>query len=213
MDVDTWVAFFWLALVSSLAPGPAVLLVVAHALRCGAWRATGATLGILSANACFFALAGCGVGALLQANPMLYEFLRWGGVALVAWLGVQCLRSRGLAAARGAVETTDHGAGPTFAALYGRGFLLQFANPKALIFFTTLLPPFLAVGPNAWPLPWQVLALGVTSVVPEFFVLLGYALLSGALHTRLQSPTWVQWLDRTVGVMLLLVAGWVALRG
>jgi hypothetical protein len=32
-DGDTWFAFFWLALVSSLAPGPAGLFVVAQALR------------------------------------------------------------------------------------------------------------------------------------------------------------------------------------
>jgi threonine/homoserine/homoserine lactone efflux protein len=211
MDGDTWFAFFWLALVSSLAPGPAVLFVVAQALRCGAMRAVGATLGILTANACFFALAGCGVGALLQAQPLLYGILRWSGVLFVAWLGMQCLRSRGLANARGADDPTT--ALPSFAALLRRGFVLQFANPKALIFFGTLLPPFLAVGHDAWPIGWQVFVLGVTSVVPEFFVLLGYGWLSGAANTRLQSAHWVLWLDRIVGVMLLGVAGWVALRG
>ncbi|MSR38093.1 MAG: LysE family translocator [Planctomycetes bacterium] len=211
MAWDTWFGYFWLSLLSSLAPGPAVLFVVAQGLRCGVWRSVGASLGILLANACFFVLAGFGVGALLQSQPVLYAILRWGGVLFVAWLGVQCLRSRGLSLPRGKLEQA--GALSSFGALLWRGFVLQFANPKALIFFGALLPPFLDIQSTAWPIGWQVFVLGATSLVEEFFVLLGYGWLSGAASARLQNPNFAQWLDRVAGGMLLTIAAWVVWRG
>ncbi|HLQ39224.1 MAG TPA: LysE family translocator, partial [Planctomycetota bacterium] len=97
--------------------------------------------------------------------------------------------------------------------LLRRGFLLQIANPKALLFFAAILPPFVDLhSPPAWP-PWlQVLVLGVTSVGSEFWVLLGYGCLAGAAAARVRSPTFVHWLDRVSGLLLLAVAVWVALR-
>jgi threonine/homoserine/homoserine lactone efflux protein len=87
--------------------------------------------------------------------------------------------------------------------LWLRGFGLQVANPKALIFFTALLPQF--INP-AEPVAWQVLILGISSVVGEFFVLVGYGVLAGRAAHLARLPRFVRLTDRIAG-MLLVGAG------
>ena len=52
----------------------------------------------------------------------------------------------------------------------------------------------------------------VTSIGSEFWVLLGYGVLAGAASAKLRDPRWSRSVDRTAGLMLLLVAVWIALR-
>jgi homoserine/homoserine lactone efflux protein len=109
--------------------------------------------------------------ALVAAAAPLFVAIKWFGVAYLAWLGLaewrDALRGAGLrpSAARGA---------PAPFAMWRQGVLLQLANPKAILFFTALLPQF--VDP-ARPVAMQFIVLGVISIVVELPVLLlyGYA--------------------------------------
>jgi homoserine/homoserine lactone efflux protein len=62
---------------------------------------------------------------------------------------------------------------------FARGVLVQGANPKALVFFVALLPQF--IEPEA-SVVFQIVLLGVSSVIIGFFVLALYVAL--AVHTR-----------------------------
>lgn len=66
----------------------------------------------------------------------------------------------------GANGTAD-GADSEHRTLFLRGFLLQLSNPKALLFFVAILPQFIDRGR---PIVFQILVLGVTSIVLEFTV-------------------------------------------
>src|SRR5688572_19386943 len=119
-------------IVLSLVPGPAVLFVVAQGLRCGVRAAMAASVGILLANALYFALSALGVAAVLIAVPGLLTTMRWAGAAYVAWLGVMALRAPANAVQREADAATGRP--------LQRGFWLQMANPKAILFFASILP-------------------------------------------------------------------------
>ena len=69
--------------------------------------------------------------------------------------------------------------------LYTDGLALQMANPKAILFYSALLPQF--IDPNR-PVAFQVAVLGVSSVVAEFFVLLGYGILAGKASRIARQP-------------------------
>src|SRR5262245_28066743 len=141
MAWDAWLLFLGTELVLSCVPGPAVLFVIAQGLRWGGRRSLGASFGILTADGCYFLLSALGIGALLAARPSLLMLLRWAGAAYVALLGAAALMSRGAVAIAGAA------ASPTAVALLRSGARLQFANPKALLFFAAILPGF--VDPRA----------------------------------------------------------------
>jgi homoserine/homoserine lactone efflux protein len=167
MSVESWLAFTTMELVLCLTPGPAVLLVLSHATAFGARASLGSTLGILSGNSVYFCLSAAGLGAALLASAGLFEAIRWAGAGYLVLLGIRMLR-------RGATSPVHdrRAARRGRLSLFAQGFLLQIANPKALVFFTALLPQFVAPSRD---LVWQVAVLAVTSVLIELGVLVAYA--------------------------------------
>jgi homoserine/homoserine lactone efflux protein len=91
-----------------------------------------------------------------------------------------------------------------------RGFALQVANPKALIFFVALLPQFLDV---SRPIASQMAILGVTSVVIEFVVLAGYGYLAARALRLARQPRFVALTNQVSGGMLILAGTGIALSG
>lgn len=205
MTVAAWLYFLWVAIALALSPGPAVLFVLGQGLRAGLGAATAATLGILAANTLYFALSGLGLSAVLLAAPGVFVVLKWGGVAYLVWIALKALRAPG-------ARLAPTAGGPSGAgAVLRAGFLLQAGNPKALVFFSSILPPFVDASAGAWPVGAQIGLLGVTSVLSEFVVLLGYGYLAQAVSVKLQDPRTARWLDRVSGALLLGVAVWAAM--
>lgn len=181
MSFEAWLSFCLTETVLCFIPGPAVLLVVSQAVARGARPGLLAALGILAANAMYFFLSAIGVGAAIVASHNLFLTLKWAGAAYLIYLGAKMLLARPESREPGAVTLTLP-ASRSFL----RGFLVQGANPKALAFFTALLPQF--IDPAA-PVGAQVFLLGVSSVVIEFLVLAVYTLAAvrgrGMAGTRL----------------------------
>ncbi len=204
MDLTTWLVFLGSEIVLSLVPGPAVLFVIANGLRSGTRAAMLAGIGTLLANACYFLLSALGVAAVLVAVPGLLTTLRWLGALYVAWLGVMALRAPAVAIEPAANAAADRP--------LQRGFRLQLANPKALLFFASILPGFVDVdSPDAWPAWLQIAVFGVTSVGTEVWVLFGYGALAAAASARVRDPRWLRRLDQGAGIVLLCVAVWLVL--
>jgi homoserine/homoserine lactone efflux protein len=178
-----------------LTPGPAVLFVLAQGLGRGAGGSLWASLGILAGNTFYFALSATSLGALLVASHDAFFAIKWAGAAYLIWLGLRALR------ARGTVLAVRPAAGDLRGLrLVARGFAVQAANPKALVFFTALLPQFID---PARSVAFQVGILGATSVVIEFVVLAGYGVLAGRAARLAEAPLVAAWLERAAGVLLL----------
>jgi homoserine/homoserine lactone efflux protein len=60
---------------------------------------------------------------------------------------------------------------------------------------------------SAMPVATQIGILGVTSVVPEFFVLLAYGALAARAATLARDPRAMRTFDRASGVCLIACAG------
>jgi len=194
MSFEAWLAFCVTETVLCFTPGPAVLLVVSVAIGRGFRASVGASLGILAANALYFALSATGIAAALVASRELFLVLKWVGAGYLIWLGLRMVLSRGPRE----VDTQPVILGRSFF----RGFIVQGANPKALVFFIALLPQF--IDPTA-PVPGQLLVLGVSSVVIEFVALAVYA--QGAVRAgRVVGARVAGTLER-VGGGLLVAAG------
>jgi homoserine/homoserine lactone efflux protein len=197
MTLQTWLLFCLTEAVLCFIPGPAVLFVLATALRRGFPSASFAAAGILAGNILYFALSATGVAAVILASHALFSAMKWAGAAYLVWLGLRMMLTR--SAGPGALPASPaEKAGRVFT----RAFIVQAANPKAMVFFIALLPQF--INPAA-SVPKQILVLGISSVVIEFVILSLYGAL--AARARAMTSTRFSGLLERLGGGCLIAAG------
>jgi threonine/homoserine/homoserine lactone efflux protein len=120
-------------------PGPDILFVASQGLSGGARAAIRANFGVLLGYAMHALLAAFGVAALVAAAPLLFEILRWVGVAYLAYLATRLIRSAFHPGHLSLAKIPGD-------ALVRRGFLTSFLNPKGLMVYFAILPNFVTSG-------------------------------------------------------------------
>jgi homoserine/homoserine lactone efflux protein len=196
MHWQTWLLFVMTEAVLSMTPGPAVLYVLSQALRRGAGQSVWASGGILSANAMYFALSATSLGAIIVASYKVFFLVKWAGAAYLIYLGVQSFLSKSsiLALPEANPQAVNGGR------ILRDGFFLQGANPKALLFFTAILPQF--IDPKQ-PVALQILTLGASSITVEFVILFIYGQLAGRTLSLARNPRYEAWTNRAAGSFLI----------
>ena len=137
--------FLAFAVVLILIPGPDFAVVTKNTLAGGRRRGRWTALGVSSSNLVQGTAAAAGLGALIVKVQPLFESVKWAGVAYLACLGVQALRS----ARRGEYAPLDGGDPASTArnaAGWRQGFISNITNPKVLVFYLAVLPQFLTSG-------------------------------------------------------------------
>ena len=206
MTWSTWFMFFVVETALCFTPGPAVLLVLSQALTRGSSRAVWSIGGIIAANTVYFVLSATGIGAILLASYNLFFAIKWIGAVYLVWLGITAFFGKSKVLSVGREERAPVSSGRMFL----NGFILQMANPKALVFFTALLPQF--INPKAAVVP-QVAILALTSVFVEFFVQLFYAVLAGRVTHLATQPRFAAITNRIAGSLLVTAGiGMAAIR-
>ncbi len=104
----------------------------------------------------------------------------------------------------------DAAASKSSARVWARGFAVEAANPKALLFFAALLPQF--IRPDQPVVP-QVAILGVASVLVEFLVLAGYGFCAGRASELARRPRFVKATNYVSGTLLVGAGAGLALAG
>lgn len=117
-------------------PGPDILFIASQGMSGGPRAAMRANLGVLLGYSMHALLAVLGVAALVAASPVLFEILRWVGVAYLAYLATGLIRSAIRPGHLSLAESSGN-------APVRRGFLTSFLNPKGLMVYFAILPNFM----------------------------------------------------------------------
>src|SRR5580692_7399046 len=128
MTFKTWLLFLVMETALSLSPGPAVFYVVSQGVRGAVRRSLPAALGIISANAIYFALSATSLGAIIAASARFFTIVKWVGAAYLIFLGVKALRSAGSTQAI-VLDTNDPARHRDLRHVYLGALTLQLANP------------------------------------------------------------------------------------
>jgi len=201
-----WLAFFLLEAALSATPGPAVFTIVGQGIAGGWRRAFWGGLGIEAANLAYFVLSALGVGAFLAGAPRVVLALKLAGIGYLGWTAVRLLLARGGAARE--VRAAAGGRGAAFK----QALATQLGNPKAVVFFASLLAPFIDLE-APWPVPAQLAVYAATTVATELPILVVYGWVAGRGGALFPEGRVGPWPDRVAGACLLAVAGWLLLRG
>jgi threonine/homoserine/homoserine lactone efflux protein len=191
MDASMLVAFVVACAVISLVPGPDMMFIVANGIARGRVAGVVAAVGVSTGMAVHTVAAVLGLGALLQAAPMVLEGVRIAGAVFLVYLAISALRS-----ARSVAETAPaRFGGHSLRRTYLMAALTNIANPKVIFFYLAFFPQFVTEG--GWATPVQFLVMGAMFIVVGLSVDASVGLASGALSALLQRRPAVQrWLSR-----------------
>ena len=203
MSLRIWLLFCATDTVLCLTPGPAVLLVVSQAMSRGMWSGLAASLGILATNAVYFALSATGVGALLVGSSRVFIVVKWLGAIYLVWMGARMILTK-----RAAVQRPETAPEASTRSAFSLGVVTQGANPKAIVFFTAILPQF--VDPSAAIVP-QIVILGITSIAIELGVLSAYVATCHAARGLVGETRFARQLQRLGGAFLVAAGAKLAI--
>ncbi|MVW78709.1 LysE family translocator [Bordetella sp. 02P26C-1] len=201
LPFDTLFAFFGIAIVLALTPGPDNLFVLMQSALWGPRAGMCVVLGLCTGVLGHTAAVAAGLAAIVATSPYAFTALKFVGAAYLAYLAWGALR-----APSGPLNASRPPAMAPWA-LYRRGVFMSLTNPKVLLFFFAFLPQFTSPNPAYGPVALQTVMLGVLFMFAALIVFSAIAFFSGAFGRLLQrSPKAASWLNRVTGVVFLGLA-------
>lgn len=206
IETTTLLAFAAASFAVYLAPGVDTVFIatnsISHGWRAGSWAAVGTATGVtIQAMAAAF-----GVTAIFSVTPVLFEVLRWAGVAYLLYLGIKILRSRDT------FELESDGRTWQRFDVFFRALGINLLNPKISLFFLAFLPQF--VNPAAGQVFLQLLILGLLFAFGGIFWCLFQAVAFARLGNWInRSAAARAWQRRITGGALIGFAGILAISG
>ncbi|MFZ4165051.1 LysE family translocator [Brevundimonas sp. NPDC058933] len=198
VDPHLYAAFLGVMAVMAITPGPANLFAVATGMEKGRASALIGVVGMNAATLVWFGAAALGLGALVSAFPQVFRIIAVLGALYVAWLGIKALRGAFATAAK-----PDHVEVRRGRSALVDGFMVQIANPKAILFFTAVLPPFLDVNRPVAP---QLALFALATIGMDVLSMSAYGLGGAALARQMTAPRFRKGFGIVVGCLLILAA-------
>ncbi len=204
VDTHLFVLFLGVMVVMAITPGPANVFAIATGIQRGPRAALEGVVGMNAATLVWFGAAALGLAALVRAYPHAFRLLAIVGGLYVAWLGAKSLWA-GLSSDGKALSVQAR----MGASAFRDGFAVQIANPKAILFFTAVLPPFLD---PARPAGAQLAAFAVATIGMDVVAMSGYALAGASLSRGFERASFRRGFAIVVGVLLLTAAALILTR-
>jgi threonine/homoserine/homoserine lactone efflux protein len=202
MNWQLFSAFLLITAILVIVPGPIVTLVIATGASRGIRAALRTVIGTTIGNAVLLTCIALGLSWILKTSAEVFDYVRLVGAAYLVWLAYDGWRD-----SRAPLEDGDLPRSPW--TYFRRGFVTNVLNPKAALFFVSVLPSF--VDPTR--------SVGVqTTVLVALYVLAAtlihstIVLLASPLTPFFRQPRWRQAAGVVFGVALVGVAIWLLLK-
>jgi threonine/homoserine/homoserine lactone efflux protein len=189
-----WLPFLGVAVLACVIPGPDFAVIMRTSVlrrRAGLAAMAGTQSGL-----CVHMLAAtAGLSLILARSAIALTAIQLAGAAYLIYLGIRILinaRGPGPDPARTGIARPG--------ASYRQGMLTNLTNPKAILFFASILPQFVS---HDAPLAPQILMLGVIDIAIGTLILLAVISAASRLAQILSRPRARQRWDRLTGSVML----------
>ena len=190
MSLNILIAFWGVSILFVMTPG----IDWAYAISSGIQgkRVLPAVTGLLTGHLMAALIVAAGVGTLVTSQPVLLQVLTGVGAVYLLWMGLSL-------SMRPATISRDQVVLASSKSWYIRGVYLSGLNPKVLLLFLALLPPF--IDPQAALSPVLLAGIHLMSCAAVYF-LVGFSA-QKVLGTRPQAARVV---SRVSGALMMLIA-------
>lgn len=200
---ESLLPFLIACIVIESTPGPnmAFLTIVSatKGRKYGFAMVMGIALGLLIIG---FA-AAAGLATTISNSPILYQVLRFGGVFYLLWLAYEEWKD-----ADGALED-EFGETQGQLSYFQHGLIVNVLNPKAGVFYVTILPSF--INP-AGPILPQAMLLTLIYVAIATLAHILIVSLAGLLEPILNNPVHKRIIRRILSGLLAIIALWFGVK-
>ena len=202
MDVSLILPYIVACLAIELTPGPNLAYLALLGADRGRTAGLLAVLGVATGLVILALLAVFGFGAVITQNVFIYETLRWTGVAYLVWLAYDTWRdSRKPLEPEALAETGWR--------YFVRGLITNLLNPKAILFYLTVMPSFTRPEYSYFG---QVSVLATIYLAVATATHIGAVLAGGVVQPYLAAPHVRARFGIVFAVLLVGVAVWMAVR-
>lgn len=202
MTTDSLFAFLLAATALALVPGPTVTVIIANSLKHGTRAGLMNVLGTQAGVVIWLSIAALGLGAAIKVMGVWFDVLRYVGAGYLVYMGIKLFMSKGdLAVAT--ERARPHGS------FFLQGFVVIMSNPKMLVLFGALIPPFIPQGADV---ARYTLMLGLLFAAIAVTGDTAYALLAGRAGTWLSHKR-IRGIEIISGFCLVGGAAWMVLKG
>jgi homoserine/homoserine lactone efflux protein len=199
MSMSVLLAFAFACFVIIIVPGPTVTVIIANSLRDGMRAGLLNVAGTQAGLVPMVLIVALGLNTVVELMAEWFFWIKLAGAAYLIWLGIRLWRSDGSIGDAALVKKPATG-------YFWQGFLVIWANPKALLFFGAFLPQFIDPAGNAFlqTLVYGAIFMAVATVFDSMYaVLAGKA---GGLLTRSR----IRLVERFSGTLLIGGGIWMA---
>jgi threonine/homoserine/homoserine lactone efflux protein len=197
MDISALVALLAFMVPMCFTPGPNNVLCAAHGSRHGMRK----TIPLIGGMAIGWSVLGLGIGAgavFIEQNESVIRILSYLGAAYIAYLGYKTAMATSIEEEGDAKDVL----GPQV------GFVLQIVNGKAWIHFVVLMTTFGTIFGAGFG---GKIALVILNLSFGFPAVLSWTAFGTLLRRIFSGEDSGIWLNRGLGLLLFLVAVWIAL--
>ena len=140
MTPEAWAALATVFILGAMSPGPSLAVVLRNTMVGGRRQGVMTGIGHGIGFGVYAFLAAAGIATALTLHESTETMLKWGGIGLLVWLGVNFLK-----ASKGEPYESpeDGGHGPSGRAGFAQGFAIALLNPKILAWMLALYAPFI----------------------------------------------------------------------
>lgn len=210
MEISTWLLFMAVAIAAVVSPGPAILLAISNSVRFGMTKVLLSSLGNLTGLFILSNAAIFGLGAVLKTSTNLFLVIKIIGAAYLIYLGVRQWRAKAnFFVDNLEIDKIKQNSTQTYKSnlqIFSEGFLIAMTNPKAILFFTALFPPFIDTNKA---LPQQFLIMTFSFMAMSFISLMSFGFLALRVKGWFATGNRTAWFNRTLGGLFVAIGAGV----
>ena len=185
----------------SIIPGPSVTVVVANSLARGTKAGVVTLIGTEIAMLSMVVIIALGMQAVMTVVSEGFTIIKLVGAAYLVWVGWKMFTSSGK------IEVGQPGERLPLVRYLWQGALINWSNPKTLLFLGAFLPQFVDMSRPAFG---QIMVLGLIVMAVATLTDMFYAVIAGQGRHMLSAAR-VRLMSRVSGVILMIGGVWLAL--